>query len=81
MWATFSRLLGSKLVRVGSLIGLVALATAAPVSVSSEGVAPNCAKAGSLSTCCRDLNSACPGVGQFWYDTGLCGTCDDPHPC
>lgn len=45
-----------------------------PIEVSEA-----CGSSG--STCCADYLSACPGVGEGWYDTGLCGPCHSLHEC
>ncbi len=33
---------------------------------------------GMFNTCCKDLFSACPGVGDGWYDKGCSGPCSTP---
>lgn len=61
-------------------LGLV-LAVALPITFSSSGAEVNDACGAQQSTCCKDFNSACSGVGAGWYDTGYCGPCDHLHQC
>lgn len=70
--------------RLALLAGLIALAVSAPYTFTSSGkLEPTCAtgKKVETSTCCPDVLSACAGVGENWYDTGMCGPCTSPYPC
>lgn len=70
-----------KLLRIGTMLGALGiLSTAlafqpAPIDFAVEDA--ECAE----GTCCRAASSACPGVGEGWYQTGLCGPCYALHEC
>ena len=67
-----------------SSMALVA-ASFLPLTVSTKGGLRASSLCGSptLSTCCRDKDSACSNVsdGVGWYDTGCVGRCNGEMVC
>lgn len=70
-----------KLLKIGSMVGAIGLLSTALTFSPGDGMLRVSDAVCEEGTCCIEPSSGCPGVGEGWYQTGLCGPCYNLEEC